>query len=358
MPTRETLARNLRRFLPPPTALPRLARSAILAALLLLALLGCNHKTPEPAAPARSGTLTFQCCAAFQHSDSLTDQPPPGVTRLAIGGDARNDTAGVLPWAFGQARRRGATAFFFLGDLELTRSLDKLIAPQLANLGGLPFYPLMGNHEVEFLGILRVPGTSKHAVKEFKEDFLTAPGIKLAPLDDIVAYSVDLGDNIHWIALDNVSRRHEGFGKAQHDWLAADLQAASAAHKTILVGMHKGLADNPVTTHAMTEDGDSAIADSREALKLFKQFNVAMVFVSHSHMFAAYDQDGIPIRLTGGLGAPLVKGLGNNDGGFHHVLLVDVAKPGGNPLVQVQVEVVKFGTAVHDDKDETEEVEQ
>lgn len=321
---------------------------AVVVALSLFGLAACLKS-------GRSSSIRSRdCCAAYQRTDTLPDQPPQGVIRLAIGGDSRDDHSHVVPWAFKEARRRGAKAFFFLGDLEITRLEDKLFGPQLADLGGIPFYPVIGNHEVEFLGAVRLPG-SKHAVKEFKEDFLTAPGVRLAPLPEVV-YAVDLGGVVHFIALDNVSRRREGFGAEQLAWLKGDLEAASAAKKLILVGMHKALARNPVTTHAMDEDGAKAIADSDAALALFKQYKVAMVFVSHSHMYASYSQEGIEVRLTGGLGAPLVKGLAEADGGFHHFLLLDV--PPGDIKTALPVEVVRFpGAPTRDDKDESLEAE-
>ncbi len=294
-----------------------------------------------------------ECCAAYQHSDSLPDQPPQGVIRLAIGGDSRDDRSHVLPWAFREARRRGARAFFFLGDMEITRLADRFFVAQLAELHGIPFYPLLGNHEVEFLGVIKLPG-SRHAVKEFKEDFLVAPGVKLAPLPE-VAYAADLAGFVHFIALDNVSPSGEGFGAGQLAWLAEDLRAASAAKKLILVGMHKPLARNPITTHSMEEDGADAIRDSDAALALFKQHGVAMVFVSHSHMYASYRQDSVEVRLTGGLGAPLVKGLAETDGGFHHFLLLDI--PPRDSKTPLQVEVVRFhGTPTRDQEDERKEL--
>jgi len=307
---------------------------------------------------ARSTSLKETvCCAAYQHSDPLPDQPPPGVTRLAIGGDSRDDHAGVVPWAFKEASRRGAKAFFFLGDLELTSAEDALFLKKLPDLGDVLFYPAIGNHEVETLGFIRMSASeSRERVKAFKEKFVKAHGVSLAAINDAVAYSADLEGNIHLIAFDNVSRKGEGFGSEQLKWLAADLDAASAAQKIILVGMHKGLAKNPVTTHAMDEDGPSAIQDSEAALAVFKKHKVAMVFVSHSHMYAAYNQDGLEVRLTGGLGAPLVKGLSEDNGGFHHFLLVDVPRAGStSPLL---VQVVKFpGPPTRDDKDESEEIE-
>jgi len=172
-----------------------------------------------------------------------------------------------------------------------------------------------------------------------------------------VVYAADLEGNVHFIALDNVSRKGGGFGAEQLDWLEKDLKAANAAKKVVLVGMHKGLANNPVTTHAMDEDGAAAIKDSDAALRLFSAYNVALVVVSHNHMYAAYNQHPlnqheIEVRLTGGLGAPLVKGLRADEGGFHHFLLVDV--PSGENKTPLRVEVVKFqGTPIKaDDEDE------
>jgi 3',5'-cyclic AMP phosphodiesterase CpdA len=324
-----------------------LALYAAVLALSLFCLDACKSQptnTPPPENPASN-----------QLSDSLPDQPQPGVIRLAIGGDSRNDDSQVLPWAFKEAKRRAARAFFFLGDLEITSSLDMRIAPKLADLGGVPFYPLMGNHEVELLGILPVLNR-KRAVKKFRANFLKASVVKLAPLEDVVVYTVDLEGGIHFIALDNVSRKHEGFGPDQLTWLKADLETASAANKVILVGMHKGLAHNPVTKHAMDEDHASAASDSDAALALFKQYKVALVFVSHSHRYAAYKQDGVDVRMTGGLGAPLAKGLAEADGGFHHFLLVDVP-PTGNKI-PLQVEVVKFqGSPTKDTQDELLEID-
>jgi hypothetical protein len=260
----------------------------------------------------------------------------------------------VVPWAFQEAVKRGAKAFVFLGDMEITRFEDRLFMPLLRGLAGIPFYPVIGNHEVELFGAVRL-SSGRHAVEEFKEDFLRKPGARLPSLPEVV-YSAEIGPRIHFIAMDNVSRRGEGFGDSQLSWLAGDLRAASEAKSIILVGMHKALAKNPITTHAMDEDGPRAVRDSDAALALFKQYGVAMLFVSHSHMYAAYNQDGVETRLTGGLGAPLVKGLAEADGGFHHFLLLDV--PAGGDKSQLRVEVVKFsGAPIRDDQDEQLEVE-
>ncbi len=317
------------------------------AAWLLLSAVACKS--------GRSSSIrSATCCSAFQHTDYLPDQPDPGVIRLAVGGDSRDDRSHVVPWAFEEAGRRGAMAFVFLGDMEITSFADRFFMPRLRDLPGIPFYPVIGNHEVELFGTVRLT-SGRRAIEKFKEDFLRKPGIRPSPLQQVV-YSAEIGKVVHFIALDNVSRRGEGFGDPQLSWLAGDLQAASAARSIILVGMHKPLAKNPITTHAMDEDGPSAIRDSDAALALFKQYGVAMLFVSHSHMYAAYNQAGVETRLTGGMGAPLVKGLADADGGFHHFLLLDISPASGK--AQLRVEVVRFhGVPTRDEQDESVEVE-
>src|SRR5436305_2138735 len=134
----------------------------IVLTILMLDLTSCkgcpDSKTVSDA--VRSSSLRSpKCCA----SDLLPDRPSSGVVRLAIGGDSRDDYAKVLPWAFQEARKRGANAFLFLGDMEITRSADYHFKSQLKELG-IPFYPVLGNHEVELLGLVRILG-GNHAVK-------------------------------------------------------------------------------------------------------------------------------------------------------------------------------------------------
>ncbi len=294
---------------------------------------------------------SITCCAMYQHSDTLPLQPAAGVIRIAIGGDSRDDRRHVVPWAFKEAVRRGAKAFVFLGDLELTRAEDRLFLPLLRDLGEVAFYPIAGNHEVRAFGAIDLPST-RRADRVFKERFLAKPGIELASVPE-VTYTADIGNRIHIVALDNVSQR--GFSE-QLSWLEGDLRAASQSKRVILVAMHKPLAKNPITTHSMDEDGPRAVQDSDVALGLFKRYGVAMVLVSHSHMYASYQQDGIETRLTGGLGAPIVKGLAEADGGFHHFLILDVPVDGQPAL---RMEVVKFpGPPVRDPNDEGSEAEE
>src|SRR5258708_31211805 len=126
------------------------------AALSLLWVSACGG--------GRSSSLrSTECCAAYQRTDPLPDQPGQGVIRLAIGGDSRNDHSHVVPWAFKESVKRGAKAFIFLGDLEITRVEDKFFAAQLADLAGVPFYPVVGDQWVEILGPVRLPSANHTA---------------------------------------------------------------------------------------------------------------------------------------------------------------------------------------------------
>ncbi len=258
---------------------------------------------------------------------------PPRGPRYIVGGDSRNDSDHVVAWAFQQAKARRASAFFFLGDMELTPQLDAHFQGELAQLDAIPFYPVLGNHEIRFMG--KMPFGQVEAEKEYREHFLETPRTPVhSSIEGRVVYSVDLLGGLHFVALDNVSQA--GFGAEQLRWLSADLDRASAnpATKYIVVGMHKPLARNGITNHSMDEDGPEAIAESDAALALFQKHHVALIVMSHLHEFDELSLGGIRAYVTGGLGAPL--SAREPARGFHHFLQLDVGDTG------IDVSVVRF----------------
>jgi 3',5'-cyclic AMP phosphodiesterase CpdA len=286
--------------------------------------------------------LTLLACASPAPSSptAATAAPAAGAAiRYFVGGDSRDDTAHVLPWAFKEARARGLQAVIFLGDMEHTAELDDHFKAELAALGPIPFYPVLGNHET-----VRHPyGTppphdeTARAFEVFRGRFLGTTRTPVAStFPDKLAYAVDLPGGVHFVALDNVSQL--GFGADQMTWLSADLAKARADARTrhIVVGMHKALAGSGVTQHAMEEDGPTSLADSAAALALFEQRGVELVFASHYHGFAEYQTHRIRCIITGGLGAPLDDDHGRA-GMFHHFLELDVL-----PDAPLAVQVVRF----------------
>jgi 3',5'-cyclic AMP phosphodiesterase CpdA len=145
--------------------------------------------------------------------------------------------------------------------MELSPQLDRSFARELAWLDPVPFYPALGNHEIKQIGFM--PFGQAAAEKAFARHFLGTPRTPVrSALPDRVVYSVDLPGGVHFVALDNVSQK--GFGADQIAWLGDDLARAhgEATTRHIVVGMHKPLAHNGVSTHGMDRDGDQAAAES------------------------------------------------------------------------------------------------
>jgi hypothetical protein len=291
-----------------------------------------------PVVPALLSILLVACggASAAPVSRPTSVLPGPGVVRYIAGGDSRNDSSHVIPWAFGEAKARGATGFIFLGDMELTPQFDSAFAEKLEQLGPVLFLPALGNHEIKVLGFASIG--RKAAERAFKKRFLgTAQTPVESSLGDRVVYSIDLPGGVHFIALDNVSQN--GFGQDQLAWLATDLGHARSTTSTrhIIVGMHKPLAGNGVTKHSMDADGAQAVKDSDAALALFEQYKVSLILESHVHEYARFEQGGIPCYISGGLGAPLSPG--GPEHAFHHFLQLDVTEQG------IHVDVVRFDGA-------------
>jgi hypothetical protein len=282
----------------------------------------------------------FLACGSAPKPVPKTPEPiaAPAIARYIAGGDSRNDVRKVLPWAFQEAKLRRATAFLFLGDMEFTPSLDGHFEDQLRILDPVPFYPVLGNHEVRLFGFIKSGTSENQAI--FRQRFLGNSRTPVhSSIPNKVVYSVNLPGGVHFVALDNVSQK--GFGEEQLAWLKGDLEAARADASVhhIIVGMHKPLAHNGISTHGMDKDGAKSIADSEAAAALFAANKVSLILASHVHGFATYAHAGIPTYITGGLGAPLSNKL-PQEGAYHHFLQIDVGPSA------LEVSVVRFGGGI------------
>jgi len=244
---------------------------------------------------------------------------------------SRCDVAGPLPRALHTAGPAGASAFLYLGDMERTPPADTYFPAELRRCldPSVRFCPVYGNHEALDVGEI---ATAHPEVT--REDFVQGALSRCVDRDALPAearaarrvfYAVDLPGGVHFIALDNVS--DAGFGRAQLDWLARDLGTAKARGATIVVGMHKALAENGVTRHSMDEDEAPAARESEEALARFEDSGVKLILASHEHGYWEIRQrshgPGIRGFITGGLGAPL-RVCAGREHAFFHYLVVDV----------------------------------
>jgi hypothetical protein len=326
---------------------------------LLLALAGVAACTPCPVEPPPSFRWPRPAPIV-----SAPPTPSAGAVRFIVGGDSRMPIPHVehddgrnrpsshckdapLTWAFEAAAQARAAAFFYLGDMERSPPADAYFPSELACLQSVPFCPVFGNHEALVLGELP-PLNPDSPRRDFVHRFLEKPAtpnggstatcpidprqLAFADQSSRVFYSADLEPNVHFVALDNVSR--SGFGSRQLDWLERDLRKAHAENRVILVGMHKALSENPVTKHGMDEDfaydlnGDERVPpESRKALRLFQENGVALILASHEHGYWEFRQpgsdSGIRTFITGGLGAPLKRCAGPCHA-FYHYLVVDI----------------------------------
>ncbi len=132
----------------------------------------------------------------------------------------------MLAWAFREAKARGVAAFLFLGDMDLTSALDDHFQNELSLLEDVPFYPVLGNHEIKAFGFLSLGRA--HAERAFRARFLGTPRTPVpSSIENKVVYSVNLAGGLHFVALDNVSQN--GFGQERLAWLARVISSARMA---------------------------------------------------------------------------------------------------------------------------------
>jgi len=147
--------------------------------------------------------------------------------------------------------------------------------------GSIPIYTVLGNHEVNsenYFDLFALPGNERF-------------------------YSRDFGP-VHVSFLDSCWPLAPG--SEQYEWFVSDVAASDAPWK--LVVFH-----HPVFTSGphggLGEDGRPAELPIRHLqehyVPLFEQYDVAMTFSGHDHLYERNYKDGVYYVTTGGGGAPL-----------------------------------------------------
>jgi Icc protein len=163
----------------------------------------------------------------------------------------------------------------------------------------MPFYPVVGNHEVAGIG----------GQRDYVE-LLKKP----------LYYSFNYEKN-HFIILDtNVNFPNGPFTDKQFTWLKNDLAHATSA-QNVFFFMHKPLIE---PNGKMAWPNEKMAKKVKETIYAFnsKYHNVRVIFQGHEHLFWKKMINGIDYIITGGAGAPL-DGEPQN-GGFYHFLLASV----------------------------------
>ena len=263
-----------------------------------------------------------------------------GSWKFAVSGDSRNCGDVVMPAIASGVRHDGAGCYWHLGDFRAIYTFDEdlvppaalhlptkplniinyetgawpdFIAHQLAAFGDLPIYLTPGNHETT------PPATRESYLLQFA-DWLTAPVLRQQRLADdpqdheLRTYYHWVNRNVDFIALDNAS--YDEFDDAQLKWFHSVVRRdeASAAIRTIVVGMHAALPGSFGGNHSMDDwpQGQVSGRDVYETLWHARNSAHKNVYVvaSHSHFFmqdvyrtAAWPGKVLPGWIVGTAGA-------------------------------------------------------
>lgn len=283
----------------------------------------------------KSVALAFLVLFPVIASAQSATPPTEGTWQFVVAGDSRNCGDIVMPAIAAAASKDGAKFYWHLGDWRAIYTFDedmvqaaamatKPVPLQLQTYlltafqdaidnqlkpfekAGVDVYVGIGNHETIW------PMTRKAFVNAFR-GYLDLPAIRgQRALDDkytfqppVETYYHIVKDGIDFITLDNGSC--DMFDAQQMSWLTAllDRDAADAAIKTVVVGMHEALPDSRSCGHSMSnyprqrETGRRVyhlLLDLRD--KYQKQ---VYVLASHSHFVMDNVYDTAYWRANGGV---------------------------------------------------------
>jgi len=168
----------------------------------------------------------------------------------------------------------------------------------------VPYFFTVGNHDAH----VEVAGSEE----TYKEQ-VNLPGNELY-------YSFVAGNSL-FIVLDSYLKGEDKrITGEQFKWLEQVLASARQKHTFVFIH-HPLFPDKGKGRH----HGNSLdrYKDERDRLQaLFVKRKVDTVFLGHEHLYLRKTVDGIPHVIAGGAGAPLY--ANDEDGGFHHYILVTV----------------------------------
>jgi len=205
----------------------------------------------------------------------------------------------------------------------------------------MPWYPVIGNHEV-----LRGAGTERQGDGE--QNYIEVFADKLTQEDargrKVSYYSFDYLDS-HFIVMDTAwqgKKDDSGIGlfpgSLQWQWLEQDLEKARPKSKHIFILGHKPPLTRykPVLPIISKSQGDSKETGydsswgNREAVESFiglcRRYSVDAVFSGHIHIYDSFKDGGTTHIISGGAGAGLY--APPDQGGYFHYVVCRVNQDG------------------------------
>lgn len=218
-----------------------------------------------------------------------TDAGPTGTVTFGVLGDSGTDTAAQHTMASVLAAQEPQLVLH-TGDVVYPRGAAcfyqaRFYDPYSNLLGSVPFYPVVGNHDLKSQG--------------GKPFFTTFDLPANNPQHSERYYSFDAGP-VHFVALDSELYHGDGGGgvtaATQKAWLEQDLQQTKQPWKVVY--LHRPLYSSG------EHGGDTKIR--ADLAPIFARYGVNVVFSGHDHDYERFKpMDGVTYIVSGGGGAAL-----------------------------------------------------
>lgn len=134
-------------------------------------------------------------------------------------------------------------------------------------------------------------------------------------------YAFDVGPG-HFVVLDNADRK-VGFDVAQLAWLKEDLVSKKQPYLFLLY--HRPV-NVPFSEYTGDDETPASRASNEQFLSIIKNVSVTRIFNGHVHLYFPYHLGSIPVRITGGGGAPPQSFLGGESSAFYHYIKVTITE--------------------------------
>jgi predicted phosphodiesterase len=168
----------------------------------------------------------------------------------------------------------------------------------------VPYFFTVGNHDAH----VEVAGSEE----TYKEQ-VNLPGNELY-------YSFAAGNSLFVVLDSYLKGEDKRITGEQFKWMEQALASSKQKHKFVFIHHPLYPEKGKGRHHGNSLDRYKEERDRLQAL--FVKHRVTMVFLGHEHLYLRKTVDGIPHVIAGGGGAPLY--AGDEDGGFHHYVLVTV----------------------------------